>query len=170
MPSLAIAAPRPELNSLINPLASLLPAPVTIHVSDHDLGSWILADDQRNLISTAFLEGRYLSEEELKPYEKRFDRGLQVEGLVSACPQGSAAWFAALRAKEGMSIDLASSGEPRQRFLTANTFRNQLHSQPISNIRFLHQSFPSSNARIDGLGYAQRDHSPTNLPIIQVHT
>ena len=46
-------APRAkQLFNLLLPLAHLLPTDISIHASDHDLGSWILGDDQRQLALT----------------------------------------------------------------------------------------------------------------------
>jgi len=98
------------LYSLLNPISPLLPTNITIHVSDHDLGSWLLADDQRKVIDSALSRNRYLSEEDLKPFEKRVGRGLEVGGLVSACPEWSQAWIASLKLKEGLDIDLSQKG------------------------------------------------------------
>lgn len=118
---------RPRLFfSLIQPLAPLLPREVTIHGSDHDLGSWLLGDDVKQgklkiatpsspqLTNSAALqairEGRYLSTEELKDLEKK-DRGLEVKGTVSACPKGSAAWNRALVLQRGGQVADTQHGE-----------------------------------------------------------
>ncbi|WWD18275.1 hypothetical protein CI109_102725 [Kwoniella shandongensis] len=83
---------RPRLLfSLLEPIAQHLPADVTFTMSDHDLGSWILGDDQKQAALAAVREGRYLSEADLKPFEKREGRQ-PVKGLVSACPEGSPGW------------------------------------------------------------------------------
>lgn len=60
------------LFSLISSLGPLLPCDLTIHISDHDLGSWLLGDDQRELLLDAARNGRYVDPEtELKPLENK---------------------------------------------------------------------------------------------------
>lgn len=90
---------------LVTPLAPLLPrssdgSPISIQVSDHDLGSWIPGADQMKAIGKAIKQGRYMTEEELAPYEKQEGRG-PVKGLFSACPVDSPGWQAGL--KRGIS-------------------------------------------------------------------
>lgn len=79
--------------SLIAPLSSLLPVDITIVASDHDLGSWILGSDQRDLalarVHSALEEHavdgkvgfglnkvRYLGGSELKHLENRNRNGV----------------------------------------------------------------------------------------------
>ena len=80
-------------------------------MSDHDLGSWLLADDQRIAIKTAIKEGRYMTEDELRPYEQRLGR-VQVKGLASACPEDSPAWQRSLALQDGEAwVDNRTMGE-----------------------------------------------------------
>ncbi|WVR06184.1 hypothetical protein IAU60_003214 [Kwoniella sp. DSM 27419] len=96
---------RPRLLfRLMQPLAQYLPSEVTFSLSDHDLGSWLLGDDQKQAALTAISEGRYLSEEDLKPLEKKEGRR-PVKGLVSACPEGSPGWNRGVAIREGTPID-----------------------------------------------------------------
>ncbi len=75
-----------QLFNLILTLQGLLPSHVDIHVSDHDLGSWILGDDQRDLamtrIQTAMREDltglnnvKFLTQPELTRLENRKRNG-----------------------------------------------------------------------------------------------
>ncbi|WWD04614.1 hypothetical protein V865_002685 [Kwoniella europaea PYCC6329] len=96
---------RPRLLfQLLEPIAQYLPKEVTFTLSDHDLGSWILGDDQKQAALQAISEGKYLTEAELKQLEKREGRQ-PVKGLVSACPQGSPGWERGLAIKEGRSTE-----------------------------------------------------------------
>lgn len=52
----------------------------------------------------AIRDGRYLTEEELKAYEKREGR-LPVKGLVSACPPGSPGWQRGVAKRDGLEIE-----------------------------------------------------------------
>ena len=87
----------------LEPIAQYLPTAIEIHGSDHDMGSWLLGNDQRLAALNAIREGRFLTEEELKPLEKRLQR-VEIEGLRSACPEDSPAWKAAIAEKNGSSI------------------------------------------------------------------
>lgn len=103
------------LFTLLSPLASSFPplqdgSPITLHVSDHDLGSWIVGHDQILATQEAVRDGRYMSEEELKPFEKKEGRG-PVKGLLSACPEDSRGWQVGLARKEGEEIDFTDRGE-----------------------------------------------------------
>lgn len=107
-----------QLFNLVLPLQHMLPSHVDIHVSDHDLGSWILGDDQRDLaltrIQTAMREDltglnsvKFLTPNELKRLENRkrnghpgwFVSGAEFRGDIrrltvtaqSACPETSPA-------------------------------------------------------------------------------
>lgn len=83
-------------------------------MSDHDLGSWILAEDQRAAIRQALKEGRYLSEEELKPFEQRVGR-VEVKGQSSACREDSPAWKRSLARQNGETwIDQDKGMSPGQ--------------------------------------------------------
>lgn len=95
---------------MLAPLAPYLPAEITIHGSDHDLGSWLLGHDQLLALETAIKEGRYMSEEELKPYQVRQKR-VAVDGLVSCCPEGSLAWNQSLAIKQGETIPEVPIGQ-----------------------------------------------------------
>ncbi|WVQ80599.1 hypothetical protein IAT38_002704 [Cryptococcus sp. DSM 104549] len=98
------ARPRLLFN-LLEPIAQFLPAELTLSLSDHDLGSWLLGDDQKQAALTAIKEGRYLSEEDLKPYEKREGR-MPVKGLVSACPVGSRGWNRGVAKRDGTEVEV----------------------------------------------------------------
>lgn len=86
---------------------------MTIHMSEHDLGSWLLADDQRQFINEALEEGRYLTEEDLKPFEKTIGR-VEVKGVASACPTDSPAWKRSLARQRGEEWTDEFAGESRQ--------------------------------------------------------
>jgi hypothetical protein len=80
-------APRAkQLFNLVLPLAHLLPRDIAIHASDHDLGSWILGDDQRELAlsrintakksnGTGLNQVKFLSPNDLKRLENRKRNG-----------------------------------------------------------------------------------------------
>ncbi len=92
-------AVRPQLLfRLLEPIAQHLPADIELHGSDHDMGSWLLGDDQEQAALQAIKEGRYLTAEELKEFEKRIGRR-EVERLRSACPEDSRAWKEAMAEK-----------------------------------------------------------------------
>ncbi|WRT67552.1 uncharacterized protein IL334_004524 [Kwoniella shivajii] len=96
---------RPRLLfQLLEPIAQYLSREVTFTISDHDLGSWILGDDQKQAASDAIREGRYLSEQDLKVLEKREGRQ-PVKGLVSACPEGSPGWEIGVAIRDNLPID-----------------------------------------------------------------
>ena len=88
-----------------------MPAVVTIYGSDHDMGSSLLGEDQRQAALQAIKAGRYLTEEELVLLERRNGRGA-VGDLVSACPEDSPAWKMRLAEKDGEQPDLENTGEP----------------------------------------------------------
>ncbi|XAO24787.1 hypothetical protein I312_103593 [Cryptococcus bacillisporus CA1280] len=92
------------LFQLIEPIAQFLPGDITLSLSDHDLGSWLLGDDQKQAALDAIRDGRYLTEEELKVYEKREGR-LPVKGLVSACPPGSPGWQRGVAKRDGLETE-----------------------------------------------------------------
>jgi hypothetical protein len=105
------AESRPKsLFSLLEPIAQFLPADVVIYGSDHDMGSWLLGDDQRQAAKQAISAGRYLTEDELVLLERRNGRGA-VGGLVSACPEDSPAWQMRLAEKDGEQWDFETTGE-----------------------------------------------------------
>ncbi|KAK8858385.1 hypothetical protein IAR55_002612 [Kwoniella newhampshirensis] len=106
----AISARPKLLFSLLRPIAQLLPADITFSMSDHDLGSWILGDDQKQAALSAVKEGRYLSEADLKPFEKKEGRQ-PVKGLVSACPEGTPGWNRGVAKRDGLPLDQPSPGE-----------------------------------------------------------
>jgi hypothetical protein len=84
-----------DLFDLLEPIAQYLPKPIEIHVSDHDMGSWLLGEDQRLAAEEAVREGRYLTTAELKALEKREGRR-PVNGLLSVCPEDSIGWVGAV--------------------------------------------------------------------------
>jgi hypothetical protein len=76
---------------LMLPIAQYLPEATEFTTSTHDLGSWILGDDQRLLLKAKVADGKYATEEELKPFENK-DRhkavgvgGLAVSGTILTC-------------------------------------------------------------------------------------
>ncbi|AAW43180.1 hypothetical protein CNBD0460 [Cryptococcus deneoformans B-3501A] len=91
------------LFQLIEPIAQFLPGDITFSLSDHDLGSWLLGDDQKQAALDAIRNGRYLTEEELEVYEKREGRQA-VKGLASACPPGSPGWQHGVARRDGLEI------------------------------------------------------------------
>lgn len=121
---------------LVSPLAPLLPADIDITISDHDMGGSILGDDQRRAAMKAITEGNYLSPKELKAFQKKNGRR-EVEGLVSACPEGSLAWNRSLALQAGEEVpDLPKEGEnshfasfpsPRRRMLILFGGRDNIH-------------------------------------------
>jgi hypothetical protein len=74
---------------LLSPLAHLVPTAVTLHFSDHDLGSWLVGDDLRELALRAVKENRYLSREELRRYERKEKGWVKAKGIAAACPSDS---------------------------------------------------------------------------------
>lgn len=54
---------------LLVPIASNLPEIVDMVVSTHDLGSWIIGDDQRIFLENKIANREYATAEELKPFE-----------------------------------------------------------------------------------------------------
>ncbi len=75
-----------QLSGLVSTIAHLLPEQIEMHVSDHDLGSWILGDDQREMAMSRIRTGlkedgtglnsiRHLSANELKRLENRNRNG-----------------------------------------------------------------------------------------------
>lgn len=89
-----------QFESLVGPLREWIPQDLELHVSDHDLGSWILGADQRDLavsrIHSALREDgtglnrvRYLSPTELKRLENKNRH--EMQGWFSACPDNSPA-------------------------------------------------------------------------------
>jgi hypothetical protein len=95
---------------LVEPIAQYLPTDLSMYVSDHDLGSWILGEDQRLAAELAVAEHRYLSEADLKPFEKKEGRN-KVKGLLNACPEDSPGWAQGLAAIEGRVPEVAEKGE-----------------------------------------------------------
>jgi hypothetical protein len=69
----------------------------------------LLGDDQRQAALEAIKDGKYLTDEELKGYEKK-NRGA-VKGIASACPVGSLTWNQSLAIQEGRSIEPPSKGK-----------------------------------------------------------
>jgi len=66
---------------LLEPLARHLPAFVEFTTSTHDLGSSVLADDQRLFLEDKIAKGEYATEEELKPFDdKDRHKALKVTG------------------------------------------------------------------------------------------
>lgn len=91
-------------------------------MSDHDLGSWILAEDQRAIINQAITDGRYLTEEELKPYEQRVGRaGVEVKGQSSACKEDSLAWKMSLARQNKEPWEWKEEGEQNSSIYTSSS-------------------------------------------------
>ena len=88
-----------------------------MHITDHDLGSWLVPASQQAFLSQAISEGRYVTEEELLPYEIK-DSG-QVKGLLSACPEDSLGYTNAKMRLEGERPDSLNSqnGEEETTFI-----------------------------------------------------
>ncbi|KAK4687168.1 hypothetical protein P7C73_g2946, partial [Tremellales sp. Uapishka_1] len=103
----AMSARGKLLYSLLEPIAQYLPSDMTMHISDHDLGSWLLGDDQHEALLSAVREKRFMTEDDLKPYEKKEGRS-DVKGTVSACPKDSPAWQMALDKQAGVPIEAKS--------------------------------------------------------------
>lgn len=99
-----------SLFTLLEPIAQYLPVEISIHVSDHDAGTWILGEDQRLATQDAIRDNRFLSEEELLPLEKR-DGRVGVKGLVSACPEESPAWQRAVKGSDSDETANPINGE-----------------------------------------------------------
>lgn len=89
-----------QFQVLVEPLANLLPTDINIHVSDHDLGSWIVGADQRDVAlsrvhnalkedGTGLNRVRHLSGSELKRFENKNRQ--EMKGWFSACPEDSPA-------------------------------------------------------------------------------
>ena len=95
------SATRPQqLFGLLEPIAQYLPTKIAFHGSDHDLGSTLLGDDQRQAALEAIRGKRYLTEEDLRRYEDGIGKGV-VKGTVAACPLGSLSWNQTLVKQEG---------------------------------------------------------------------
>jgi len=98
------SATRPQqLFGLLEPIAQCLPTKIAFHGSDHDLGSTLLGDDQRQAALEAIRGKRYLTEKELRRYEDGIGKGL-VKGTVAACPAASLSWNQTLLKQEGRYI------------------------------------------------------------------
>jgi hypothetical protein len=94
-------ATRPQLLfSLLEPIAQYLPTKISFHGSDHDLGTTLLGDDQRQAAFDAIRKKRYMTEDELRGYEDGIGKGV-VKGTVAACPVGSLSWNQTLVKQEG---------------------------------------------------------------------
>jgi hypothetical protein len=94
-------ATRPQLLfSLLEPIAQYLPTKISFHGSDHDLGTTLLGDDQRQAAFDAIRKKRYMAEDELRGYEDGIGKGV-VKGTVAACPVGSLSWNQTLVKQEG---------------------------------------------------------------------
>jgi hypothetical protein len=105
----ATSRPR-SLFTLLEPIAQFLPTDVQFYGSDHDMGSWLLGDDQHKAAMQAIRVGRYLTEAELAAFERRSHR-VEVEGLVSVCPKDSPAWKMRMAEKYGGYVKPESTGE-----------------------------------------------------------
>jgi hypothetical protein len=95
---------------LLEPIAQYLPETVSFQGSDHDLGSWLLGDDQKQAALQAVREHRYFTPEEIKRFQQREGR-VEVKGLAAACPVGSMAWNQSLAIQAGLSVRLPEQGE-----------------------------------------------------------
>jgi hypothetical protein len=134
-------ATRPKLLfDLLEPIAQYLPTKISLQGSDHDLGSTLLGDDQRQACSKAISEKRYLSEEELKGLEDGIGKGV-VKGTVAACPVGSLAWNQTLIMQEGGTVPRVESGELSHLTITLIRRNNRklinrsnIHTRPLGNI------------------------------------
>ena len=93
----------------MEPIAQYLPTKISFHGSDHDLGSTLLGDDQRQAAFDAIRGKRYLTEEELRRYEDGIGKSV-VKGTVAACPAGSLSWNQTLGKQEGGYIPGVAPG------------------------------------------------------------
>lgn len=98
------------LFSLLSPLAPLLPAPLKITVSDHDMGNWLLGADYLEAARQAIKRGKYLSPREISRYERREGWG-KVKGMMGACAVGSKGWNVSLDRQNGVDVDGGQEGE-----------------------------------------------------------
>lgn len=89
-----------QFESLVGPLREWIPQDLQLHVSDHDLGSWIVGADQRELAiqrihaalkddGTGLNAVKHLSATELKRLENKNRH--EMQGWFSACPDDSPA-------------------------------------------------------------------------------
>ncbi|EIW68082.1 hypothetical protein TREMEDRAFT_63970 [Tremella mesenterica DSM 1558] len=99
----AVSVRAKALFNLLEPIAQYFYTDVTFYGSDHDMGKNLLGDDQRQAALEAVREGRFLTEMDLKGYEKTQGR-VAVGGLASACPEGSPAWNRSLDIQEGRMV------------------------------------------------------------------
>jgi len=90
-------------------IAQYLPTKISFHGSDHDLGTTLLGDDQRQAAFDAIRDKKYLAEEDLKRFEDGIGRGV-VKGTVAACPVGSLSWNQTLLKQEGGNVPGVEAG------------------------------------------------------------
>jgi hypothetical protein len=83
---------------------------ISFHVSDHDLGAWIPGADQMKFLYQAIADKRYVTEEELEPFEQKNGRG-PVGGLLSACSEDSAGWKLGLTRKVSEFVPIPDKSE-----------------------------------------------------------
>jgi len=138
-------ATRPQLLfGLLEPIAQYLPTKISFHGSDHDLGTTLLGDDQRQAAFDAIRDKRFLTEEELRGYEDGIGKGV-IKGTVAACPVESLSWNQTLVKQEGGYVPGVEPGTlsihssfPVQCQQPVNVrdanARGDIHPQPISNI------------------------------------
>ena len=74
---------------LCEPFAQYLPDEALFYLSDHDDGTWLFGEDQKEAAFAAIAEHRFLGDDELAAFENRKTR---KNGLVSACSHDSIAW------------------------------------------------------------------------------
>jgi hypothetical protein len=89
-----------HLFHLLTPLSTLLPSPIKITVSDHDMGNWLLGDQQLEMARKAINKGKYLTEADLKVFENKNARG-EVKGMMSACGRWSRGYNVTLWKQRG---------------------------------------------------------------------
>ena len=113
-------ATRPQLLfGLLEPIAQYLPIKISFHGSDHDLGTTLLGDEQRQAAFDAIRDKRYLTEEELRGYEDGIGKGL-VKEIVAACPAGSLSWNQTLVKQEGGYIPGVEPGTSSIHFICSS--------------------------------------------------
>ena len=98
-----------HLFHLLASISNLLPEPVKITVSDHDMGNWLLSEPLLEAAKRAVSKGRYLDTVELTALEKK-DKG-SVKGILGACSRTSPGWAAGLRQQRGVTTKATNAGQ-----------------------------------------------------------
>jgi len=171
-------ASRPQLLfQLLQPIAQFLPNKISFYGSDHDLGSTLLGDDQRQAAFEAIRNKMYLTDEDLSRHEQGIGRG-KVKGTVAACPEGSLAWNQTLSQQEGAFIPVSESGMSIIDFRISlesissrkegeADIRSDVHSFFFSDIRLLLQPLPPPNPRIILIQFRSSVQTTPLIPMVQ---